>query len=80
MFLSLPGCTNSEWPGYMSTWLFGLVVAMGMFSSTSVNFAQSSFHLMDCTESEGTRKKKKTSPQKLKFEHFDLLIISVSNF
>ena len=64
--------------GYMSTWLFGLVVAMEMFPGiSSVNFAQSSFYVIDCTESERTGKK--NSPQKLKFQHFDPMMISVSN-
>ena len=67
--------------GYMSTWLFGLGVAMGMFSSiSSINFAQSSFYISDYPESERTGRKEKGSPQKLKFEHFDLIMISVSNF
>ena len=66
--------------GYMSTWLFGLVVAMAMFSSiSSVNFAQSSF--ISVTKlSLNEQEKKKNFPQKLKFQYFDLIMISVSNF
>ena len=67
--------------GYMSTWLFGSRCSNGMFSGiSSVNFAQSSFYISDYAKSERTGKKKKNSPQKLKFQHFDLIVISVSNF
>ena len=67
--------------GYMSTWLFGLVVEMGMLSGiSSANFAQSSFYISDYAESETNKKKKKNSPRKLTFQHFDLIMISVSNF
>ena len=58
--------------GYMSTWLLGLVVAMGMFSSiSSVNFAQSttSFYISDQAESERTGKKK-NSPQETEISIF----------
>ena len=46
--------------GNMSTWLFGLVIAMGMLSSiSSVNFAQSSFYISDYAGSERTGEKEK---------------------
>ena len=45
----------------------------------SVNFVQSSFYISDNAESERTGKKK-NSPQKLKFQHLDLIMISASNF
>ena len=42
----------------MSTWLFGLVAAIGMFSSiSSVNFAQSGLYISDYAKSERTGKK-----------------------
>ena len=45
--------------GYMSTWLFGLVVEMGMVSGiSSANFAQSGFYISDYAESETNKKKK----------------------
>ena len=53
---------------------------MAMFSSiSSVNFAQSSF--ISVTKlSLNEQEKKKNFPQKLKFQYFDLIMISVSNF
>ena len=66
--------------GYMSTWFFGLAVAMAMFSGiSSVNFAQSSF--ISVTKlSLNEQEKKKNLPQKLKFQYFDLIMISFPNF
>ena len=60
MFLSLPvlAIIQSDL-GYMSIWLFDLVVEMGTFSSiSSVNFAQfCSFYISDWAEPERAGKK-----------------------
>ena len=100
----------------MSTWFFGLVVAMAMFSNlvpradfvrfrfdftdqcsqggtlsdalgtrlvfssiSSVNIARSSFILVTKL-SLNEQEEKKNFPQKLKFQYFDLMMISFSNF
>ena len=50
-----------------------------MFSGiSSVNFAQSSF--ISVPEAESERTGKENSPQELKFQCFDRIMISVSNF
>ena len=78
MFLNLPVLANSELP---CIWLFGLIVAMGMFSSiSSVNFAQSGFISVTTLSLNEQVKEKKNSPQKLKFQHFDLIMVPDSNF
>ena len=81
MSLSLPVLPNSEWPWVYECLAFWSSCSnVDVSSISSVNFAQLSFYISDYKPSLNEQEKRKIAPRNLKFQHFDLIMISVSNF